>query len=158
MDPRIAEIAELQRLWDEESDEFESRRRVSKWGERIKERVVDLISTENADAIEDGLVFLEQNPRFFRTGYFKGKVATRMKSVAFSSSQLDRIRKVIFDAIQSDVVGPEFADYARLFPYVGTREMAGKIEEYCHNASGWQRGRCERLLRHWRQCQTARGE
>ena len=73
MDPRIAEIAELQRLWDEDSDEFESRRRVSKWGERIKERVVDLISTENADAIEDGLVFLEQNPRFFRTGYFTGE-------------------------------------------------------------------------------------
>ena len=159
MNPRIAEITELQRLWDEspDSDEFKLKRRNSKWGERIKECVIDLMSAGNVDAIEDGIAFLEQNPRFFRSGYFKGKVATKLKSVGLMSCQSARIRKVLLESIQSDVVGPEFSEYARLIPYVGTQEMACKIEECWHNTSGWQRGRCERLLRHWRRRQVETG-
>jgi len=157
MNLRIAEINELQQLWDENSDEFELKRRQSKWGERIKECVIDLMSAGDVEAIEDGVVFLEQNPRFFRSGYFKGKVATKLKSVSLTSCQSRRIRKVVIDAIQSDAVGPEFSDYARLLPYVGTHEMASEIEECCHKTDGWQRRRCERLLRHWRQSQAERG-
>ena len=149
MDAR-SEMRELQRRFEHSpySDEFTQLRRVSKWGERIREEVISRIEQQRPEAVEDGLVFLEENPRYFRTGYFKAAIAGKLKSAPLTVDQQHRLLEVILRAITAKDVGPEFNEYARLAAIIATPEFVMRVLSVRDNSSDWSRQRCERLLSH----------
>src|SRR4051794_4279454 len=85
------EIRELERLWNDKAPDFQNRRRASKWGENIGPDVIAGIREGHGDAIEDGILFLEVNPRFFRSGYHKGRLARVLKTADLSAAQEQRL-------------------------------------------------------------------
>ena len=151
MDPR-AEMRELQRLFEQapQSAEFIRLRRNSRWGERIREQIIDRIKlcdpTESENAIEDGILFLEENPRYFRTGYFKAAIASKLKGVRLSEVQRDRLLSIVLNATQSADVGPEFSEYARLAAVIATADFLHSVAGFRDQRDGWSRRRCERIL------------
>ena len=153
MDAR-SEMQELQRRFEQSphSDEFMQLRRASKWGERIREEVIKRIEQHRPEAIEDGILFLEENPRYFRTGYFKAAIASKLKSAPLTPDQQHRLLQVILRAITTADVGPEFNEYARLAAIIATPEFVKRVVGTRDNSSDWSRQRCERLLSH---CPTA---
>lgn len=147
MDSR-AEIEDLERLWREspQSSEFLQRRRDSKWGERIREEVVKGIDEGRSESIEDGLLFLETNPRFFRSGYHKSIIAGRLKSAPLTEKQRSRLRQVILAAACDSQVGPEFNEYARLAIRVGDGDFLAEVDKRMRSSEGWSRSRLARIL------------
>lgn len=149
MDDR-AEMRELQRRFERSpySDEFMQLRRTSKWGERIREEVIRRIEQHRPEAVEDGILFLEENPRYFRTGYFKADIARKLKKAPLTSDQRCRLSEVILRAITSADVGPEFNEYARLAAIIATPEFVKRVASMRDRSSDWSQQRCERLLSH----------
>ena len=144
-------MRELRRLFEQSpySDEFLQLRRASKWGERIREEVIKQIEEHRPEAVEDGILFLEENPRYFRTGYFKAAIASKLKSAPLTTDQQHRLLEVILRAITSADVGPEFNEYARLAAIIATPEFVKRVVSTRDNSSDWSRQRCERLLSHF---------
>ena len=143
----------LRRFW--QSPHYEALmqlRRASKWGERIREEVIKRIEQHRPEAIEDGILFLEENPRYFRTGYFKAAIASKLKSAPLTPDQQHRLLQVILRAITTADVGPEFNEYARLAAIIATPEFVKNVVGTRDNSNDWSRHRCERLLSH---CPTA---
>lgn len=149
MDDR-SEMRELRRLFEQSpySDEFLQLRRASKWGERIREEVIKQIEEHRPEAVEDGILFLEENPRYFRTGYFKAAIASKLKSAPLTTDQQHRLLEVILRAITSADVGPEFNEYARLAAIIATPEFVKRVASMRDRSSDWSQQRCERLLSH----------
>lgn len=138
----IAEMHELERLWQESpySDKFGTLRRDSKWGERIREEVIQGIENKQRRAIEDGILFLEVNPWYFRSGYYKAIIARKLKAASLSLEQQARLRQVILSAVAGRV-GPEFKEYARLAIRVADSEFLSEIERRLPTSEGDVRGR-----------------
>lgn len=149
MDAR-GEMLELERLFAlaPHSDEFLERQRQSKWGERIHEEVLLGIETGLSEAIEYGVLFLEQNPRYFRSGYFKAAIASKLKAAPLTADQRTRLQAVILNAVSSAKVGPEFSEYARLATVVASPEFVEQSVALRARVSGWSQARCDRLLSH----------
>jgi hypothetical protein len=147
MDPRD-EIRELERLWQNQTNarEFASLQRSSKWGERIREEVIAKIKRGEPAAIADGILFLEENPRYFRTGYFKGSIANKLKSVILSEMQREQLRNIILAAIDSRKVGPEFNEYARLAVVVANDAFLARLLELAVATESWSKRRVGRIL------------
>lgn len=147
-----AEMRELERLFTESpySDQFLCLRRTSKWGERIGDVVVEGIKQHNLDSIEDGLLFLEENPRYFRSGYFKASIASKLKRAPLTPDQRVRLRAIILKAVHSDKVGPEFNEYARLAVLLATPEFIRTVATLKEATTDWSRQRCERIISHFR--------
>lgn len=146
MDPRT-EMREMEGLWQvgPHSDAFQLRRRTSKWGEPIREDVIEGIQRGEPAAIEDGVLFLEVSPRYFRSGYFKASIASNLKRAPLTDSQRERLRQIILAAVDSDV-GPEFNEYARLAVVVADAAFLAQVQARERAAEGWVRDRLRRLL------------
>lgn len=146
MDPR-AEMQELERLWQAgpHSSEFIARQRTSKWGDLIREEVIEGIQRGDPSAIEDGILFLEVSPRYFRSGYFKASIASKLKRAPLTDGQRKRLRQVILAAVDSDV-GPEFSEYARLAVVVADTGFVERLREREQTSHGWVCGRLRRVL------------
>lgn len=147
MDAR-SEMRELQRLFEQSrySDEFLRLRRASKWGERIREEVIKGIEHRQPESVEDGILFLDVSPRYFRTGYFKAIIAGKLKSASLTIDQRHRLLEIILRAIDSADIGPEFNEYARLAAVIATPEFIKKVLSAKVDARDWSRRRCERIL------------
>ena len=153
----LDEMHELERLWQESphSDRFSMLRRDSKWGERIREEVIKGIENKQRRAIEDGILFLEISPRYFRSGYYKAIIARKLKSAPLSAEQQERLQRVILSAVAGRV-GPEFNEFARLAIRVADAEFMNEVEKRIPTSEGWVRGRLVRLLSRCKQhrCQA----
>ncbi len=139
------EMRELERLFHASpySNAFLSLQRSSKWGERIREEVVEGIRARRPEAIEDGILFLEVSPLYFRSGYHKATVARVLKAAPLDEPQKERLRRVILDAVSSG--GPEFREYARLAIRVADADFMGKLNERLTEDQDWIRSRRDRV-------------
>lgn len=147
MDP-VSEMRELERLWQESphSNEFIQRQRCSKWGERIREEVIEKIRAKQQEAIEDGILYLVTSPRYHRSGYHKARIASALKSARLTSTQTERLRRVILNAVDCRRVGPEFSEYARLAIVVANAEFIVELKHGVNTEQPWARSRRDRLL------------
>ena len=141
------EISELKRLGHRsrraEGVITNSERR--KWGEGIRTEVVNGIRAKRAASIEDGILFLEVNPRYDRSGYYKEWVARALKSAPLTRTQQERLRRVILKAIESERVGPEFTEYTRLAIVVADADFIRNIKSRPNSPRGWVQKRVNRL-------------
>ena len=150
--PERVEIRRMEALFEDAPDgrEFYNLRRYGKWGEPIRDTVLKPLRRGDPAAIEDAIVFLEENPRFFRSGYHKRTLAAALKTAALTPDQTARLRQVVLDAAHSTKVGPEFSEYARLAVKLADRRFLDAVEARLAKAEGWTKGRLERILRLWK--------
>ena len=142
------EISEMERLWNATpwSNGFSGMGYASMWGESIRKEVVDGIRSQKRQSLEAGILFLEVCPRYHRSGYYREWVARALKSAPLTPTHKERLRHVILDAIDSERVGPEFSEYARLAIVVADVAFIRKVKERPNSERGWVQNRFNRLL------------
>lgn len=70
------------------------------------------------DTVEDAIRYLERDPYYFRSGYIKEKLLTRLKHLPFSKTQKKRLQRIVLHAISSSSPKVEFRMYLRLIPLI----------------------------------------
>lgn len=143
-------MRELERLYRPGPfpDDFHALWRASKWGDRIREDLIEALKQHHADAIEDGVLYLEESPRYFQSGYRKCSIASKLKSAPLTSEQRQRLLAVILRDAASERIGPEFSEYARLAAIIATPAFVKDVISLRDKTEGWARERCKRVLRH----------
>jgi len=92
------------------------------------ERGLALLSEKAPEAVKAAISFLEADPRFFRSGYIKEKLLSRLKHVPLSRSQVQRLGCLVVRSVE---IGGrrEFHAYARLAGALGTPAIVEAMRE-----------------------------
>jgi hypothetical protein len=85
-------------------------------------------------AIEMAIRFLEANPWFFRSGYYKADLLKMLRKHPLSDEQCARMRKVILERVRDRPVR-EIRAYARFAPKVSTPQFESEITNIAENAN-----------------------
>jgi hypothetical protein len=145
VDPFI-EIAELESLWQGDRAAFYVLNRRSKWGDLIAEQVIHPLKRDEPQAVEDAVIYLEANGRYFRSGYAKARIAAILKSKTLTEAQRARLREVLLAAPESPKVGSEFVEYARLALVVGDGTFFRKLAKQADTDDPRTQARCQWIL------------
>jgi hypothetical protein len=97
-------------------------------------REFDLLRVGDATAIEMAIRFLEANPWFFRSGYYKVDILKLLRKHSLSDEQRARLRKVILERVRDRPVR-EIRGYARFAPKVSTPEFEAEMTNIAENAN-----------------------
>lgn len=85
-------------------------------------RQLGLLTEGDKQAVGNAVVFLEADPRFFRSGYIKEKVLRRLKHVPLTAHQREVLGRLVIRSV--DLGGRrEFHAYARLAGVLGNPEV-----------------------------------
>jgi hypothetical protein len=82
----------------------------------------------DAQAIEMAVRYLESNPWYFRSGYIKEELLQRLKRVALTENQRERLRVVIIERINKGS-GREFRRYCRLAKDLMNSALKAKVKQ-----------------------------
>lgn len=74
------------------------------------------------DAVENAIQFLEVNPYFFRSGYIKEKILTKLKNVDLTKRELERLHKVLLNIVDNHYCR-EFRYYCKLGRKIKTQKF-----------------------------------
>jgi len=92
------------------------------------EQELSLLKRGDAQAIEMAVRYLEANPWFFRSGYIKEELLQRLKRVALSENQRERLRVVIVERINNGS-GREFRRYCKLAKALMNSTFEAKVRQ-----------------------------
>ena len=92
------------------------------------ERGLALLSEKDPDTVDTAIAFLEADPRFFRSGYIKEKLLSRLKHVALSQHQVKRLGRLAIRSVDSGG-RREFHGYARLAGALHAHAIAEAMHE-----------------------------
>ncbi len=96
------------------------------------------------ELLEFVVCYLEVDPRYFRSGYIKAVLLTRLKRSDPDEARLARIRNMLVDAVERRDV-PEFKYYCRLAAVVASAELAARVQRLLDSAEPAPR-RCARRM------------
>jgi len=147
-----AKVAELNRLNKEVGELSDLRwrtgdaRDVARWLEAVRrwyeysgfsenrefhifenERFLTALAEDEAEARKCAIKFLEFDPYYYRSGYMKAKLLTRLKHLALTSDEVCRLQCVVVAAILAPRPKCEFKHYARLLTKIGSPEFREKL-------------------------------
>lgn len=147
-----AGIAELNRLNRELGELSELRvrtgdaRDIARWEEAVRrwygysgfsemlkfhifenERFLAALAAGEAEARKCAVKFLESDPYYYRSGYMKAKLLTRLMHLALTPDEIGRLQCVVVAAILAPRPKCEFKYYVRLLAKIGTPEFRDKI-------------------------------
>ena len=97
-------------------------------------REFELLSIGDAAAIEMAIRFLEANPWYFRSGYYKADILKILRKHSLSEDQCDRMRKLILERVRGRPVR-EMRAYARFSAKVSTPQFEAEIMDIAENAN-----------------------
>lgn len=100
---------------------------------------------DDQEAIEFSLVFLEKDPKFFRSGYIKEEILTRIKRSELSDKQHRRLLAILLDAINRRG-SKEFKYYCRVAGFIADLEFIQTLNHIAATSSGDRKGRAKRML------------
>ena len=98
------------------------------------------------NAVECAITFLEHDPYYFRSGYMKGKLLVRLKHISLSKKQIQRLQRVVVNAIYMAKPKSEFCYYARLIKNIGTPEFRETLKTLPVPSEPYLKVRLERCL------------
>ena len=101
---------------------------------------------------EFAIRFLELDPWFFRSGYIKETLLTRLKRTELSALEKDRLRLVLLDAVNRRGVR-EFRYYCRLAALIAEPQLIGQLESAQCAQNPARSSRAQMMLGHIRQHQ-----
>ena len=96
------------------------------------ERACDEERYEDSDLLEFAVCFLEVDPWFFRSGYLKQILLTRLKRSELVEPFKQRLRGVLGDAARRRGTR-EFKYYCRLAVALANQQLVGELEALCSN-------------------------
>jgi len=88
------------------------------------ERGLALLSEKDPDTVDTAIAFLEADPRFFRSGYIKEKLLSRLKHVPLWQHQVQRLSRSVDGGGRR-----EFHGYARLAGALHAHAIAEAMHE-----------------------------
>lgn len=97
-------------------------------------REFELLRVGDITAIGMAVQFLEANPWFFRSGYYKADILKLLCKHPLSEEQCVRMRNVIFERVRGRPVR-EMRAYARFAPKVSTPQFEAEITSVAENAN-----------------------
>jgi hypothetical protein len=97
-------------------------------------REFELLRVGDVTAIEMAIQFLEANPWFFRSGYYKVDILKVLRKHPLSDEQCARMRKVILERVRDRPVR-EMRGYARFAPKVSTPQFEAEITNIGESAN-----------------------
>ena len=146
--------------WQEAVERWEN---YSGWGDQKfyvfeNDYFLKALAAGEADAKECAITFLEHDCYYFRSGYMKAKLLTRLKHLDLTQSETRRLQNVVFNAILSTRPKSEFGYYARLLQNIGTPLLRRRIESLPVPDIPWMKARQTRCLQevYWRNHQKGR--
>ena len=96
-------------------------------------REFELLRAGDVTGIEMAIRFLEANPWFFRSGYYKTDILKLLRKHPLSDEQCARMRKLILERVRDRPVR-EMRAYARFAPKVSTPQFVAEITNIAENA------------------------
>lgn len=90
------------------------------------ERGLALLREKDPGTVETAIAFLETDPRFFRSGYIKEEMLSRLKHVALSDRQVQRLGLLVIRSVDGGG-RREFRAYARLAGVLRTPAIAAAV-------------------------------
>ena len=148
-----ANAAELERLRHKVDEMFRERSRspehAAAWQEAARafhtaydklafpgglSREFELLRGGDVTAIEMAIRFLEANPWFFRSGYYKADILKLLRRHPLSDEQCTRMRKVILERVRDRPLR-EMRAYARFAPKISTPQFEAEITDVAENAN-----------------------
>jgi hypothetical protein len=97
-------------------------------------REFELLRGGDVTAIEMAIRFLEANPWYFRSGYYKVDILKLLGKHPLSDEQGARMRKVILERVRDRPVR-EMRAYARFAPKVSTPEFEAEMTDIAENSN-----------------------
>jgi hypothetical protein len=95
--------------------------------------------------IEFVVCFLEVDPRFFRSGYLKQMLITRLKRSELDAATKQRLRAVLLDAVARRG-SREFKHYCRLASVIADQEVVTSLEDTIGRGDGPEQSRAKLML------------
>jgi len=99
------------------------------------------------EIIEFAICFLEVNPIFFRSGYFKQIIIKKLKRSQISISQEERLREVIIDAVKNRGTR-EYKIYCNLAISLKNKNLIENVKQLSFQNTGAIRSRAKLMLRY----------
>lgn len=96
-------------------------------------REFELLRNGDASAIEMAIRFLEANPWYFRSGYYKADILKMLRKHPLSLDQCDRMRNLILERVRGLPVR-EMRAYARFAVKVSTPQFEAELIDIAKNA------------------------
>ena len=93
------------------------------------DRFLAALAAGEAEARACAVTFLGFDPYYHRSGYMKGKLLVRLKHLALTACEKQRLQQIVCSAIVSPRPKSEFKDYARLLKNIGTPEFRQRLRE-----------------------------
>lgn len=93
----------------------------------------ELLRAGDVTAIEMAIRFLEANPWFFRSGYYKADILKLLRKHSLSEEQCARMRKLVLERVRDRPVR-EMRAYARFAPKISTPQFEAEITVIAANA------------------------
>ena len=157
---KVAEMNRLYQLVDETSELRDTPEGIARWEKAVErwwefsgiyrddkfyifenDRFLASLSAGEAAAKECTMTFLELDPYYFRSGYIKSKLLVRLKHLELGTSEKERLRKIVVNAIVSPMPKCEFKYYARLLKNIGTPDFCRRIEALPIPETDWRKVR-----------------
>lgn len=132
--------------WSEACRQFhEHESKINSW------LVLVLENSELSDpvALEFSIQFLEEDPKFFRSGYIKEALITKIKRAPLTESQCERVSNLLLNAVLSNG-RREFRRYCRLAMKFQSTAFTSKLTEFIASEDAMVRSRAKMMLRYVR--------
>ncbi|HET9365447.1 MAG TPA: hypothetical protein VFP71_10615 [Candidatus Angelobacter sp.] len=96
-------------------------------------REFELLRIGDAGAIEMAIQFLEANPWYFRSGYYKADIFKMLGKHSLNDDQCDRMRKLILERVRGLPVR-EMRAYARFAVKISAPQFEAELIDIAGNA------------------------
>ena len=94
------------------------------------------------------IVFLERNPMFFRSGYIKQIMLTKIKRAPLKKYQKERLKLVVLNAVDSRPYR-EYRYYCRLAMSLLDIELISAVKYKIENGKGSKRSRAKMMFKYF---------
>jgi len=118
--------------------------------DRYFEQACEQARYSHAELLEFAIRFLELDPWFFRSGYLKQILITRLKRSDLSESARERLRRVVIDAANRRGAR-EFKYYCRLAAVVADDKVVSELETVSTGTDAARANRAKMMLDQIRQ-------
>ena len=96
---------------------------------------------------EFAIDFLECDPKFFRSGYFKEFLLAKLKGFDLRTAERQRMRSILIDAVRRRGTR-EYRRYCRLAAHISDGRLEASVEELTHDDDSRIRARAELMRKY----------
>jgi hypothetical protein len=89
---------------------------------------MELLKKHDSTAIDQAILYLKANPYYFRSGYIKQKILTRLKQAQLTNKQILQLQDILIDVIQR-TGRRENREYHRLAAKIADPKFRARIQD-----------------------------